>query len=171
MARRSKQTPGLPVEAPKTTVMYYCTKGCFSFDIPAFELDEFDKPILNAEGIPKKAFFTDEKGNKTPIMDDYKFDRLPIKNEKTGKTDPTMNIGRFIIDPEHPRAGDLVERLEDARKHKMNGILTEEEFKKYTNPLAFQHETEKNALKNEKDALQSENERLKKMLGEQGVEV
>jgi hypothetical protein len=159
-------------EKVKQVVIYYCTKGQYSFDLHKHEKDAFDKIVKDENGKPKKLFIADTDGNnKREVMEDFKFERLPVKNPKTGKTDATMNIGRFIINPDHPRYQELIDRLEISRKNKYNGILTEDEYKIFVNPIAFQQETEKNALKDQNDDLQSENERLKTLLAEKGVKV
>lgn len=150
---------------PKKVVVYYCTKGQYSFKLPKYEIDPFGKVVRNGEGKPKQEYQTDADGNnKVPLFDHFKFSRVPIPNETTGKTDPTFNVGRFVIDPGNPRFQELVDRIEYGRANKYNGILTEAEFRMWRNPKAAKAEDEKNALLTENQNLNEEIERLKSEL-------
>lgn len=153
-------------------VIYYCTRGQNSFDLPKYELDEFGKPITDADGNKKQLFTTDALGNnKTAMNDRFRFERLPIIDGKTGKVDPTKNIGQFIIQPDHPRREELISKLEQSRKNVYNGILTEDEYKKQFNAEAFKFESENRRLNDTIADQQTEIDRLRDLLKQKGVEV
>ena len=154
------------------SVIYYCIKGLYSFVIPEYERDATGEIVIGSNGKPKVLFVTDANGNNRHQVDVlFKFERFPIKDEKTGKTDMLQRVGRFIIEPENPRRDDIINAIEEGRKNKLNGILTEDEYKRHSNAEAFRQEQEKNLLKDKNVELQDENAMLREKLAKAGIEV
>jgi hypothetical protein len=153
----------------KKTVTYFCTRGQYTFHIPLYERDEVGE-ILRKDGKPVQVINMDTEGNhRVHAVESVKFDRFPVIDPKTKKTDATMNIGRIVIDSTNPRYEELVEAIEKGRKNLYNAILTEDQFKGFVNPLAFQHEKEKEALVAKNETIEAENVHLKALLEEKGI--
>jgi hypothetical protein len=153
----------------KKAVTYYCTRGQYTFHIPVYERDEIGE-ILIKDGKRVQVITMDADGNnRVRVSESVKFDRFPVIDPKTKKTDATMNIGRMIVEPSNPRYEELIEAIEKGRKNLYNAILTEDEYKNFVNPIAFQHEQEKEVLIAKNETIEAENARLKALLEEKGI--
>lgn len=167
MAKDKTKKVDAPEKAQKT---YYCTKGQYSFALHEYERDEYGKVIVNEQGKPKKLYATDNEGNnKHAVYIHYKFDRVPIKDPKTGKTSAMEFLGRLIVDPSNERYDDIIAHLENARKNKYSGILTEDEYKNLHNPDAYAFEKKLAMYETENTELKDYNEKLRKKLEDAGI--
>jgi hypothetical protein len=154
-------------------VKFYCTKGQYTFAMPVYERDGFGE-IITQNGRPKKLIETDSDGNnRHGVFESFKFDRLPIKDPKTGKTSAMVFIGVFAISPEFPnrwsRKEELVDYLALAAKNVHTGIMTEDQYKKFHNPEAYTVMKEKEDLAIYNAKLAEENFKLKAKLSAAGV--
>lgn len=154
----------------KRAVTYYCIKGEYTFSIPEYEKDEFGEIVKNEQGKPKILYATDVDGNnRHPIHRHLKFERVPIKDSKSGKTNAMVFVGRFIVAPEYDRYDDVVTYLESARRNSLSGILTEDQYKKQHNPDAYEFEKKVLLYATENEELKAYNEKLRQRLIEAGV--
>lgn len=175
---KAKEPAPKPVKVSKRdeksslkAVIYYCIKGLYSFVIPEYERDASGEVVIGENGKPKKLFETDANGNnKHEVSIIHKFERFPVIDPKTGKTDALSRIGRFIVEVANPRRDDIIAVIENGRKNKINGILTEDEYKKHSNVEAYRQEQEKKSLVDENTALADENALLREKLAKAGVE-
>jgi len=134
-----------PQISPKTkmekSIIYYCNKGMPTFHIPEYERDEIGE-VVTKNGKPVQMVIRDVDGNNPrKVEKKITFDRLPIIDPKTKKVDASRRIGIFILSPDKgelwERREEIVKFLENAKKTALNGIMTEAEFKKSENALAF----------------------------------
>ena len=152
---------------PKT---FYCMRGEYTFVISELETDAFGDIEKNAAGKPKHKFTQDADGNnKVAVTRTIKFERMPIKDPKTGKTSAIHHVGRLIVQGNDARRDDILAVIAQAMKNRYNEILTEDEYKQQHNPEAYGFEKEKLALKTDNEALKKRNEMLEKTLREKGV--
>jgi hypothetical protein len=152
---------------------FYCMRGEYVFTLPVYEHDD-GGDIVMVKGRPKKVVTTDADGNNPHgEYEQFKFDRLPIKDRATGKTSALVRVGVFLISPEFPnrweRKDELRDYLNNARKNKHSYILTEDEYKLQQNPEFFHSEKEVVELQNANDALQRRNDELMEKLEAQGI--
>jgi hypothetical protein len=141
--------------------------------MPVYERDGFGE-IITQNGRPKKLIETDSDGNnRHGVFESFKFDRLPIKDPKTGKTSAMVFIGVFAISPEMParwsRRQELIDYLTLAAKNVHTGIMSEDQYKKFHNPEAYVVMKEKESLVIDNEKLAVENEKLKAKLSAAGV--
>ena len=157
------------IEKPK---IYYCTKGQYTFSIPEYERDEFGEVIKNEYGKPKILFATDIDGNNQhAVFIHLSFERVPVKDPKTGKTNAMIFLGRFIINPGHERYTDIIAYIERAKKNPLAGILSEDEYKEMHNPDAFAFEKKLSIYESENTELKKYNAELKQKLENLGVNI
>lgn len=169
---KKTQTQKVKGKVTVKSVIYYCIKGLYSFVIPEYERDASGEIVIGGNGKPKVLIESDANGNnRHEITINHKFERFPIKDPKTGKTDMLQRVGRFIVEVDNPRRDDIIATIENGRKNKINGIMTEDEYKKHSNAEAFRQEQEKNALKDDNAALADENATLREKLAKAGIEV
>jgi hypothetical protein len=152
-----KETKAVP-EVKKTpepkkekAIIYYCSKGMPTFHIPEYERDSVGDVVM-IKGKPSHLVERDADGNNPrKIHKKITFDRHPILDPKTHKPDASRRVGKLIITPESgelwERRQEIVDFLENAKKHALNGIMTEDEFKKGENMLAFTFAQENEGLK------------------------
>jgi hypothetical protein len=155
--------------------IYYCNRGQYVFQLPVYEKDENDE-IVKVNGRAKKAYAFDNEGNnRRELKQDFKFDRLPVIDPKTGKPDAKLLIGIFVISPEFPlrweRRDELVSYLELSRKNAHTHVVSESDYKKSRNPEAFIKEQEISSLKMTIEQLRLENERIKDKSKDSGVTI
>jgi hypothetical protein len=170
MARKEKAEPKA-AETKVENVIYYCNRGQYTFSIPEYEVDEFGNVVTDEKGKKKKLVTVDADGGKHAAQKDYKFERVPVRDPKSGKTSAVIHLGRFVITEDDPMHDELIAACERARKNPITGVVTEDEYKLQHNPEAFGFEKEKLALSNELSATKDENEALRKRLAEAGITV
>jgi hypothetical protein len=135
-------------------IIYYCMKGSFTFHLPEFERDAAGDIIYKDEAKlrPMVLYETDADGNnKKKVEKRFSFDRLTLIDERTGKPDATKRRGIFVISPEYPdrweRKEEIIRVIEEARRFAINGLKTEDEYKKEDNSLAYSYSKENETLK------------------------
>jgi hypothetical protein len=158
------------VEEESGAVIFYCMRGQYTFSLPEYERDEVGDIVL-VNGKKKRLVNIDADGVKHAVEVSYKFERVPVRDPKTGKTSAIIHLGRFVVEENDPRREDLLAKLADARKTPINGILTEDEYKLQHNPEAFSFEKEKILLSGQLVELKDENEALRAKLAEAGITV
>jgi hypothetical protein len=147
--------PRLKAEPKKEKpIIYYCMKGSFTFHLPEFERDAAGDIIYkDTEKLrPLIKYETDVDGNnKKRIEKKFAFDRLTVIDEKTHKPDASKRRGIFVLSPEYPdrweRKDEIIKIIEEAKRFAVNGLKTEDEYKKEENSLAFSFSKENDALK------------------------
>jgi hypothetical protein len=155
----AKTEPVKPAKAKALApIIYYCNKGTPTFHIPEYETDDAGN-IVKIDGKPKKLVLRDADGNNPrKVEKKITFDRLPIIDPKTKKPDASRRVGIFILSPDKielwDRKDEIITLLNDAKKHQLNGILTEAEFKQGENALAFALSEENESLKAQVEELQ-----------------
>lgn len=167
--KKSKKSEKVTVIEP---IIYYCIKGLYNFTIPEVERDSDGKIALDNDGKKKLLVTFDAHGNnKSTVNKRYAFERFPVKNKETGKTDPMIRVGRFIVTVDDDRRDDIISAIEAGKRNRLNGIMTEDEYKHYSNDEAFHQEQEKKKLKEERDTLADENAMLREKLAAAGIEI
>jgi hypothetical protein len=156
-------------------VTFYCTRGELSFALPQYERDGYGE-IIKENGRSKRLIVKDNDGNNGhQVFESFKFDRLPIKDPKSGKTSAMIFTGIFVISPEYvlrwARKEELVEYLTLLSKNKHSFILTEDEYKLQRNPDAFAAEKEVMTLKLSNEELKRRNEKLEATLREKEISI
>lgn len=155
----------------KKPVVYYCTKGQYTFTIPEYERDEFGA-VVKKDGVPKVLYVTDDNGNnRHSVHIHIQFERVPVKDPKTGKTNAMHFLGRLIVQPENERYDDIIAYLEKAKKNAYNGLKTEDEYKEMHNPDAYAFEKRMSMYETENTELKEYNEKLRKKLEEAGIKL
>lgn len=156
----------------KKNVIYYCIKGICSFSVPEYERDEFRQVITDSHDNKKMLMEFDVDGNnKHQVFKKYQFDRLPIIDKKTNKTDATKNYGQFVVHHEDDRYDDIIAAIEKIRLNPLNGIMNTEQFGKHENEAEYRQRVENNRLKDENKDLKSENDELREKLRKQGLDI
>jgi signal peptidase I len=158
-------------EMEKGNVIFYCDRGQYTFSLPEFERDEFGNIITDEKGKKKHLVTVDADGGKHKAYKDYKFDRVPVKDPKSGKTSAIIHLGRFVVTPDDENRDELLAAMVRAMKNPINGVMTEDQYKAQHNPEAFGFEKEKLALANEVTAVKDENAALRAKLAEAGITV
>ena len=155
----------------KKPVVFYCNRGQYTFSLPEYERDEFGKLIVE-NGKKKKLFVTDADGNNRHVVQvSFQFERVPVKDKKTGKTSAMIHLGRFICDPANERYEDLVRYLADAKKNGLSGLMSEDEYKKDYNAEAYAFEKQVATLNSDMDELRKRNEAMEEVLKQKGFNV
>lgn len=162
-----------PVVVPEPVDrVFYCIKGEYSFTLPEYERDGFGQIIRNDAGQPKQLFEMDANGNnRVPVTRKFKFERVPVKDPKTGKTSALIFLGRFVVSADNDRYDDLIAHLEEARKNAYNGVCTEDEYKAQHNPEAHAAEKVAAAAMAENESLRRANESLAARLRDAGIPI
>ena len=158
-------------DSEKGNVIFYCDRGQYTFSLPEFERDEFGEFITDEKGRRKQLITIDADGGKHKAYKDYKFDRVPVKDPKTGKTSAIVHLGRFVVTSNDENRAELLAAMDRAIKNPINGVMTEDDYKKNHNPEAFGFEKEKLALANEVASVKDENAALRAKLAEAGITV
>lgn len=154
----------------KKAKIYYCTKGQYSFTIPEYERDEFGEVVKNEKGKPKVLYATDDNGNNKHVVHIHiVFDRVPVKDAKTGKTNAMVFLGRLIVNPSNERYEDIIEYIEKAKLNTLSGLVTEDEYKELHNPDAYAFEKKLFMYESENTELKEYNANLRQKLESLGV--
>lgn len=157
------------VKKPK---IYYCTKGQYSFTIPEYERDQYGEVVKNDKGMPKFLYATDDNGNNKHIVNIHiAFDRVPVKDPKTGKTNAMVFLGRLIVEPDNERYDDIISYIEKAKRNPLSGLVSEEEYKEMHNPDAYAFEKKLSMYESENTELKDYNAKLRQKLESLGVTI
>lgn len=156
-------------KAKKRTKVYVCTKGEYTFTLPVYELDGFGKEIVDEKG-NKKKLYLEENGVKKAVETKYVFTRIPVKDEKTGKTNAMIFLAKFILEPENDRYDEIEKLLDNATRNAYSGVMTEDNYKSQSNPEAYASEKQMNLYAGENLELKAHNEKLREALRNAGVD-
>lgn len=155
----------------RKTKVYYCNKGQYSFQIPEYETDEFGEVIVK-NGVKKQLITTDANGNNpVRVTKEVKFERFPVIDPKTNKTDATKNVGRLVIKGDDPYYDEKVAGAEQGCDTPICGVVTEDTYRKTTNHASYIAEEKAKSLEASNKEKDKEIDELKSMLKKQGVEV
>lgn len=161
--------PVISEKSKKARKTYYCVKGEYTFTLPVFELDEFGNEIVDANG-NKKKMFLEENGVKKAVEIKHTFTRIPVKDEKTGKTNAMIFLAKYVLEADNPRYEEIEKILDAATRNPYSGVKTEDKYKSEDNPEAFAHEKQMNLYAGENKELKEHNEKLKAALIAAGVD-
>jgi hypothetical protein len=161
---------GIKVESVTTDTIFYCTRGCPAFMIPDYERDAFDKIVRDEKGTPKKLFITDNDGNNRKVVEiSHHFERVPYRDQKTGKTDAMKFIGRYIVHADDERRDDILAKIRQMSKNPSSGIVSEGAFKESENASAYKMEKQIATLESENTRIATENKALSEKLKSMGA--
>ncbi len=165
----SKKVASLKEE--RITKVFFCTKGQYSFRIPVYERDGAGD-IVMLNGKKKQLITTDANGN-NPVAatETMIFDRFPVIDPKTNKTDATVNVSRFQVDADNPDYDDIVAAIEEGMTMPICGVITKDQYRKQMNHASYVAEEKAKSLEAANKEKDTEISKLKEMLKKQGVEV
>lgn len=160
-------------EKPAT---YYCLRGQYAFALDVWEKDINGEVVKNQKGNPVPVKVTDTDGNNPhKIHQAFKFDRLPILDPKTGRTNPLIHHGIFVISEDNPerweRRQELIEYLEKSRKNPHAHVVNLDDYKKQRNPEAFAMEQKFVDLKATNAQLEADKKVLMDKLEAAGISI
>jgi hypothetical protein len=149
-------------------IIYYCSKGMPTFHIPEYERDDVGDVVM-VKDKPKPLVVRDAEGNNPRKIDKkISFDRLPIIDPKTKRPDMSRRVGILVLTPDKGelwnRREEICKVLDEAKKHALNGIMTEAEFKKTENALAFTLSQENEEIKSKLEDAQARIAELEEQL-------
>jgi hypothetical protein len=151
----------------KGNVIFYC-KGKFSFQLPKYVTDDNGEIVIENGRAKVKHKLNVEGRDLGPEYETFAFSPWAILDPKTGKPDPLRPAGQFVVRADDPRHDDMIRTLNEARKHPLNPVYTENEWKNMMNPQAFAVEKQLKSALDENERLASENKALEAKLRELG---